>query len=117
MQPEERNWKLRIEDMLECAEKISRYIDEMSFDEFVDSDITIDAVMRNLEIVGEAAGYVPDEIKLAYPDVPWRGMRGMRNILIHVYDAVELDVIWETCQSRLPASVPTLRRILEQHRS
>lgn len=100
--------------MIESAERVIRYTGGMTLESFLLSDITVDTVLRNLEIIGEAARYVPAEIQERYSDVPWSGMRGMRKILIHAYDAVELEVVWETTQVQLPAAVPELRQILEE---
>jgi uncharacterized protein with HEPN domain len=81
--------------MLEAAEKVVRYMHGMvDLDTFATNEIPIDAVIRNLQIIGEAARHIPDEVQTKYPDVDWTGMRGMRNIVVHNYGAVRLDVVW-----------------------
>ena len=76
---------------------------------------TIDAVVRNLEIVGEAARQIPEDIQRRYPTVPWREMQSMRNLLSHAYFLIDLDVIWKTVQDDLPAIRPVLQRILDEN--
>lgn len=85
----------------------------MSFEEFAADRKTIDAVVRKVEIIGEAAGYIPLEVQQRYPAIPWRQMRGMRNVLIHRYDEVSLPILWQTITRNLPPLVPRLRAILE----
>lgn len=78
-----RGWQMRVQDILDSIERIERYIAGMTFETFTASEITIDAVIRNLEIIGEAARYMPPSLIARYPQVPWVEMRAIRNILIH----------------------------------
>jgi uncharacterized protein with HEPN domain len=110
-----REWRLRIEDMLSSIGKIERYTEGMTFEEFQQDDKTVDAVIRNFQIIGEAARHVPEEIVTGYPVLPWAPMRGMRNIVIHEYGSVRLATIWNTLQHDLPPLVPHLRRILDEN--
>lgn len=80
-----RNWKIRITDILQCIAEIRRYTKGYSFDEFSSDEKTIDSVLRNLEIIGEAARSVPGEIRARHPELPWAEMLTMRNIVIHDY--------------------------------
>ncbi len=84
----------------------------MDFEAFRNEEKTIDAVIRNIEIVGEAARYIPKEIEQRYPEVPWRQMNGMRNVLAHDYGDLLLPVIWETAVRNLPSLRPLLQDIL-----
>lgn len=70
-------------------------------------------MVRNIEIIGEAVGWIPEEFQLRYPDIPWSRMRGMRNVLIHRYDEVSLPTLWQTIRRNLPPIVLPLRTILE----
>jgi len=97
-----REWKLRVQDILACIEKIERFTASMTFDQFQQDAKTIDAVIRNFEVIGEAAGYIPLEIQEIYPDIGWLEMRGMRNIMIHEYFSVSLPIIWHTVIHDLP---------------
>jgi len=80
-----REWKLYAEDILESLDLISQYIGVMDFDDFKEDRKTIDAVARNLEIIGEASKFIPDYIKRKYSDVDWAGMVGLRNRITHDY--------------------------------
>ncbi|MCS7065267.1 MAG: DUF86 domain-containing protein [Fimbriimonadales bacterium] len=78
-----RSIKLFLQDMLECASKVVRYTQQMTQEEFFASDLVHDAVLRNLEILGEAAKHIPDEVRNKYPQIDWRGIAGLRDILAH----------------------------------
>lgn len=73
----------------------------------------MDAVERNLITIGEAARYVPEEIRVKYPDIPWSNMRNMRNVAAHRYFGLDPEIIWDTIKTNLPPLAPKLRRILE----
>lgn len=92
-----------LDDILDGVEKIKRYTREMTYEEFVEDQKTVDAVLRNFEVIGEAAKNVPDDIREEYDDVPWSEMAGMRDKLIHGYATVELQIIWTTIQEEVPA--------------
>lgn len=109
-----RNWKIRITDILQCIAKIRRYTKGYSFDEFSSDEKTIDSVLRNLEIIGEAARSVPGEIRARHPELPWAEMLTMRNIVIHDYHGVNLSIIWQTVKEDLPPLVSRLKRILQE---
>ncbi|MCL4530845.1 MAG: DUF86 domain-containing protein [Chloroflexi bacterium] len=109
-----RDWKIRISDILECIQRITTYTQDMTQNEFQADQKTIDAVLRNLEIIGEAARLIPEKITKQYPDIPWDEMRAMRNIVIHEYFGVNLNIIWHTTQVNLPSIVDSLKEILEK---
>lgn len=103
-------------DILDGVEKIKRYTREMTYEEFVDDSKTVDAVLRNFEVIGEAAKNVPDEIRQEYDDVPWSEMTGMRDKLIHGYATVELQIVWTTIQEEVPtlgAQIESVRDEIE----
>jgi uncharacterized protein with HEPN domain len=109
-----RNWKIRITDILQCIDKIRRYTEGYTFDDFQEDEKTIDSVLRNLEIIGEAARHVPADIRARHPHLPWAEMLTMRNIVIHEYHGVNLSIIWQTVREDLPPLVSRLKRILEE---
>ncbi|GAA4460085.1 DUF86 domain-containing protein [Nibrella saemangeumensis] len=93
---------LLIEDMLESIEKIERYTGGMSFDNFSEDERTIDAVVRNFEIIGEACRQLPQEFKAVHTTIPWREIADFRNLLIHDYFGVSLPVVWNIVTQNLP---------------
>jgi uncharacterized protein with HEPN domain len=97
-----RNWQTRIDDILEAIDKIERYTYDFDFDAWQNDEKTIDAVIRNLEIIGEASSHLPIEIQEQYEDVPWGMMKGIRNILAHEYFGVDLEILWKTIKEDLP---------------
>lgn len=109
-----RHWKLRLEDILEAIAKIQRYTAEMDFGTFETDEKTVDAVVRNLGIIGEAARCVPERVQDRYPGIPWEKMRGIRNVVIHEYFGVDLPVLWQTITDDLPPLVPLLNEILTE---
>ena len=86
----------------------------MIFDEFEEDDKTIDSVLRNLEIIGEASRHIPRAIKEKYPNLPWMEMYTMRNIVVHEYHGVNLNIIWLTITEDLPPLVPQIKEILKK---
>jgi uncharacterized protein with HEPN domain len=107
-----RSWELRISDIVEAIENALDYSAEMTFEQFVTDRKTIDAVVRNFIIIGEAASHLPDDFIEKHPDLPWREMRDMRNIAVHEYFGVDNRIVWETLQKNLPPLLPLLKHIL-----
>jgi uncharacterized protein with HEPN domain len=105
-----RNWKFRIDDIFEAIDKIERYTDGIGFKEWQQDDKTVDAVVRNIEVIGEAASHLPVEIQDQYKDIPWSMMKGIRNVLAHEYFGIDLKIIWKTVKEDLPA----LKKLLEK---
>jgi uncharacterized protein with HEPN domain len=91
-----------IRDVLDSIEKIEKYCQSMTYNQFLDDDKTRDAVVRNFEIIGEAAKNIPDSIKKRFPDIAWRSLTGMRDKLVHGYFGVSFPIVWETIESDLP---------------
>lgn len=108
----QREWRFYLEDMIGFAERCLSYTHGLDQQQFVDSGITYDATLRNLELIGEAATRVPDDIRAAHPDVPWRMIIATRNRLIHAYLGIDDDTIWSIIQDDLPALIPKLKKIV-----
>lgn len=107
-----RSWELRIADITEAIEIVLEYTAGMSFEQFVSDRKTIDAVIRNFIIIGEATSHLPDDLIERHPDLPWREMRDMRNIVVHEYFGVDNMVVWETLQKNLPPLLLRLKRLI-----
>jgi uncharacterized protein with HEPN domain len=111
--PPERGWKLRISDIIDAITAIQEYTAGMDFDDFTEDRKTVDAVVRNFTIIGEAAIRVPQQVINTNPEIPWRDMSDLRNIVVHEYFGVSDKILWETIESDLPPLVPLLERLLE----
>ena len=90
-----------LQDILDSTDKISVFIADMTYDDFAGDDKTAFAVVRALEIIGEASKKIPQEIRAMYPKIPWREVAGMRDKLIHAYFGVDLEVVWQTINEDL----------------
>ena len=88
----------------------------MGFEDFQRDDKTIDAVIRNFIIIGEAARNIPNDISIKYPTIPWRIMGDMRNFAVHEYWGVEISTIWKTIQDDLPPLIPSLKRVINSEK-
>lgn len=90
-----REIQLLLEDILEAAQKILSYTSGMSFDEFINDNKTVDAVVRNFEIIGEAANRIPEDFKSDHPEIEWRRIVGFRNRIIHEYFGIDYKMVWK----------------------
>lgn len=109
-----REWKLFVEDILESIELIEKYVKEMELDDFKEDRKTIDAVVRNFEIIGEASKFIPDNIKSKFQNVDWKGIIGLRNRIVHEYFGISLAIVWEIIAEELPILKEQMKNILEQ---
>ncbi|MFC1653002.1 DUF86 domain-containing protein [Planctomycetota bacterium] len=98
--------------MLDAIETIESYIAGQSFEDFLANKMMVDAVVRELEIIGEAANHISDGLKESHPDTPWFKIRGLRNFVIHEYFAVNEKIVWDTCRENLPALKKQIRDLL-----
>lgn len=98
----------RVRDMISAAQKALGHVSGLSREAFLESGLHQDAVVRQLEIVGEAAGRVSDEFRSEHPQIPWSAIAGLRNRLIHAYFEVDLDVVWEIVGHELPPLIEQL---------
>jgi uncharacterized protein with HEPN domain len=108
-----KDFRVFVDDILECIRRINFYIEGMSYDSFLDDIKTIDAVLRNLEIIGEAAKSIPDNIRQNIPNIEWQKVIGLRNILIHRYSGIDLEIIWDIIGQKLPLLEQRMKQILE----
>lgn len=98
-----RDWRLRLDDIDEAIRRINRYVTGMTESAFRADDRTVDAVIRNFQIIGEAARHIPDEVLSGRPDIPWADIRNMRNILVHQYFGADTTIVWKAIEVDLPA--------------
>lgn len=106
-----REWRFYLDDMIGFAEKVIAYTDGFDQTGFVASGLNYDATVRNLELIGEAATNVPDEIRRKYPQIPWRLVVATRNKLIHGYLGIDNDTLWSIIQGDVPALLEQLREM------
>jgi len=98
----ERDWRLFLKDMHESSVRIIEYVGAMSCDDFFRDTRSVDAVMRNLAIIGEAAKKIPVDARRRYPSVEWKKMAGLRDIVVHDYFGIDEDIIWDVVTIRIP---------------
>ena len=104
---------LRLEDILEAALAVESYVLGYDFRLFTADRRTVDAVTRNLEIIGEAVKHLPSEWIESYPEIPWRAIAGFRDILAHGYFRTEDSIIWDAATIHNPSLIATVRQILK----
>ncbi|HZA54407.1 MAG TPA: DUF86 domain-containing protein [Candidatus Udaeobacter sp.] len=93
---------LLVEDIWEAIEKIQRYVAGLDHDAFIKDDKTIDSVVRNLEIIGEAANRLPEDFRAQHIEIEWRRIIGLRNRIVHDYFNIDVEIVWEIIQKDLP---------------
>jgi uncharacterized protein with HEPN domain len=97
-----RDYKVYLDDVVAAIDKIAKFTAGLSEEQFMDDEKTFDAVVRNLEIIGEAVKHIPDGIRRQWPTIEWRKAAGLRDLLIHEYFAVDTDIIWDVAKNKLP---------------
>lgn len=110
----ERGYVDYLEDILDATEKAMQFIRGMTYEQFVSDFKTTFAVVRALEVIGEATKRIPQSVRGKYPEVSWTEMAGMRDKLIHDYTSVSLEVVWKTASEDLPVLEPVIRRMLSE---
>jgi uncharacterized protein with HEPN domain len=108
-----RDWKLLLEDILEAAVKIEHYTKNLTRDEFIKNSMVVDAVVRNLEIIGEAAKNIPVEVQNKLQHIPWKKLSGIRNRIVHEYFGVDLNIIWFIIENELSPLKLTVSKALK----
>lgn len=116
MKEENRAYKLFLEDIQLAMSRIAEYIDGYNYEEFKKDYKTVDAVIRNFEIIGEAAKNIPSSISLKYTNVPWKEMYYLRNKVSHEYFGVDYEIIWDVAINYLPDNKKQIDKILQKER-
>jgi uncharacterized protein with HEPN domain len=109
-----RQWRLFVADIVDAIAAIDDYTSGLTREEFFGDRLRVDAVIKNLAVIGEAAGRVPADITDKSPQIPWSRMRGMRNVVVHEYFGIDHEVLWGTVTDDLKPLVPLLTALLAQ---
>jgi uncharacterized protein with HEPN domain len=109
----DREYQDYLQDILLAIRSIRRFVVDYDLEKFEADEKTVWAVIRGLEVIGEASKHVPQEIQERYPEVPWKDMAGMRNKVIHAYFGVNLKVVWNTATRHIPELEPKICKIIE----
>lgn len=112
MKNQERSYILFLEDIVTSMDRIQQYISNLDFTSFKESNITVDAVVRNFEIIGEAVKNLPGKLKSEHPQIPWDQMYRLRNQVSHGYFGVNYEIIWEIAVNHLPVNRADIVKIL-----
>lgn len=107
-------YKIYLDDILNSIENIEKYAKNISYKKFIKTNLVVDAIIRNLEIIGEAVKKIPPEIKKKYPHIEWKKIAGLRDILIHEYFGVNLEIIWDIIINKLPKLKKSVKVILKE---
>jgi uncharacterized protein with HEPN domain len=109
----DRTYRMYLDDLHMAMSRISEYITDSNFESFKMDYKTVDAVIRNFEIIGEASKNIPDLIKSKYPEVPWAEMYLLRNKVTHEYFGIDYEIIWDIAYNHLPENISQIERIIE----
>ena len=109
-----REFKLYLRDIIGAIDKIKGYVQNLNIEDFKKSGITIDATTRNLEIIGEAISQMQEEKKNEYPDVLWQEVKDFRNVVIHKYHSVDVDILWDIIKTKLDLLKQQIHDILKK---
>lgn len=108
-----RDWQFRIKDMMQACIAIQNRVNNLSFTDFKNNETIVKAVLYDFLIIGEAAINIPAEIQSNYPEIPWRIMGNMRNVMAHEYFQVNLKIVWNTAKNNLPNLIVLLEYLIE----
>ncbi|MBF0338959.1 MAG: DUF86 domain-containing protein [Nitrospirae bacterium] len=112
-----RKTSLYLKDMLDAMTAIERFVTGIGYEEFRDDDKTSSAVIRKFEIIGEATKHITQEIRIKYPQIPWKEMAGFRDKLIHFYFGVNFELVWDTIKNVIPDVKLAIEAILRENES
>ncbi|OKH18646.1 DUF86 domain-containing protein [[Limnothrix rosea] IAM M-220] len=106
-----REWRFYIDDMIRFTEKVQRYTQGLDQESFIQSELYYDATLRNLELIGEAATNIPQDVRAKYPVIPWRQIIATRNRIIHEYLGIDDDIIWSIITDEIPGLLVELQNL------
>jgi len=108
-----RNYLLYLEDILTSTSKIIKYVGEIPYQDLLQDEMRLEAIVRNFEIIGEAASKVPQDIREKYPFISWRKISDFRNVLAHEYFGIDYEIMWEIIKDKLPVLQKDIRKVLD----
>jgi len=108
----ERDYRDYIQDIIESIKEVDSFIMGMDFEDFANDKKTINAVIRSIEVIGEATKQIPKSIRIKYPFIPWKKMAGMRDKMIHEYHSIDIEILWETIKKDIPSLMPLMNEVL-----
>ncbi len=111
----ERDIILLLQDILDSAEKIRKYVDGCDYQDFLDDDKTIDAVVRNFEVIGEAGNRIDPDFRNSNPEIEWNRIRGLRNRLVHDYFGIDYEIVWSIIQNDLDYLISGIRLLIQNN--
>ncbi len=112
-----RHFDFYLEDILKSMRRITEYIEGKRFVDFKKDYMLVDAVVRNFEIIGEASNNIPSTIQNKYPEIPWKKMYGLRNLMTHEYFGIDYEMLWEIASVNLPENIKDLERLIEDQKN
>jgi uncharacterized protein with HEPN domain len=110
-----RDYKFFLDDILESIIKIEGYKKGISFSHLTENQLILDAILYNLQVIGEAAKHIPEDVRNKYTDVEWRKIAGLRDIVAHEYFGISLEIIWDVLENKLPALSSAIKKILMEN--
>jgi uncharacterized protein with HEPN domain len=109
-----RDFRDYLQDILVAIDDVENFVDDLTYDKFIKDRKTLNAVVRSIEIIGEAAKNIPEPIKAKYKELPWKQMAGMRDKLIHAYFGMDTETIWKAAKTNIPALKATIQKIQKE---
>ncbi len=111
-----RELPLYLQDIIDCLNKIDSYVQSFSYEKFVNNQMVLDAVIRNFEIIGEAAKNIPNEVREKHPEIPWQKMISFRNTVLHEYFGIDIELLWQTIEEDVPGLAEKIQKILDEQK-
>ena len=111
-----RDWTFYVEDILDSASKVLGFTQGMTLESFRNNDLVFDAVVRNLEIIGEAAKHLPDEAKAAMPDIEWSKAAAFHDVIAHDYFGLNVGIVWDVVENKIPGIARSAAALLKRVR-
>jgi uncharacterized protein with HEPN domain len=109
-----RDWRVYLDDIAQSCDKIRRFTRDLTAAQFRADDRTYDAVLRNLEVIGEAAKHVPQSVRDRMPDVAWRKVAGLRDMIAHAHFGIDDSIVWDIIETRVPELQDAIERFLDE---